>query len=51
VALGQTTVDDDIDVDGGAKADLSGCGIMSNQGMECVGKAEGFTSYTNGPQV
>jgi hypothetical protein len=49
VALGQTTVDNDIDVDGGAKADLSGCGIMSNQGMECVGKAEGFTSYADSP--
>jgi hypothetical protein len=49
VALGQADVQVDIDVNGAPKANLAGCGIMSNEGMNCVGAADGFAAYADSP--
>jgi hypothetical protein len=49
VALGSAEVDVDVDLNGSPKADLKGCGIMSNEGMKCVGNAEKVAEFADSP--
>jgi hypothetical protein len=49
IALGQADVQVDIDINGAPKANLSGCGFMSNEGMVCSGNARGVTAFADSP--
>ncbi|MFC5486796.1 hypothetical protein [Microvirga aerilata] len=49
VSLGQADVKVDFDVNGAPKADLAGCGVMSNESMVCNGTARGFAAYADSP--
>lgn len=49
VALGSAEVDFDVDLNGAPKADLKGCGLMSNEGMLCVGNAEEVAEFADSP--
>jgi len=49
VALGQADVQVDVDINGAPKADLSGCGVMSNENMVCSGNARGVAEFADSP--
>ncbi len=49
VALGQADVAVDVDINGAPKANLSGCGIMSNENMVCSGNARGVAAFADSP--
>jgi Flp pilus assembly protein TadG len=49
VALGQADVQVDVDINGAPKADLSGCGVMSNENMVCSGNARGVAAFADSP--
>jgi hypothetical protein len=49
VALGQADVAVDVDINGAPKANLSGCGIMSNENMVCSGNARGVADFADSP--
>jgi Flp pilus assembly protein TadG len=49
VALGQADVTVDVDLNGAPKAELQGCGIMSNEGMVCSGNAQQVAAYADSP--
>jgi hypothetical protein len=49
VTLGEADVKVDLDVNGAPKANLSGCGVMSNEAMVCSGAARQFAAYADSP--
>jgi len=49
ISLGQADVDVDLDLNGAPKANLSGCGFMSNENMVCSGNARGVAAFADSP--
>jgi hypothetical protein len=49
ISLGQADVDVDLDVNGAPKANLAGCGLMSNENMVCTGEARYFAAFADSP--
>jgi hypothetical protein len=49
IALGQAGVQLDVEFNGAKNADLEGCGLLSNEGMQCNGASAGFAMYADSP--
>jgi hypothetical protein len=49
VALGQADVNVDLDFNGAPKANLEGCGMMSNEAMVCSGNARRVAGFADSP--
>jgi hypothetical protein len=49
IALGQAGVQMDVEFNGSKNADLEGCGLLSNEGMNCNGASAGFAMYADSP--